>query len=38
MGVKRKTFEKMVEILLEADRKKKSAGGRQNRLSIEDQY
>ena len=36
-GVKRKTFEKMLEILLKADQKKKAKGGRKNRLSIEDQ-
>jgi hypothetical protein len=36
-GVKRTTFEKMLEILREADRKKKAAGGRRNRVSIEDQ-
>lgn len=36
-GVKRKTFEKMFEILVEADRNKKAAGGRQNKLSIADQ-
>ena len=36
-GVKRTTFEKMLEILLEADRKKKAKGGRKNKLSIEDQ-
>src|SRR5271157_3081130 len=35
-GVKRKTFEKMLEILREADRKKKAVGGRKNRLGIED--
>ena len=35
-GVKRKTFEKMLEILLKADQKKKAKGGRKNRLSIED--
>ena len=35
-GVKRHTFEKMVEILTEAHRIKKSKGGRPNKLSIED--
>jgi len=35
-GVKRKTFEKMLEILREADRKKKAAGGRKNSVSIEN--
>jgi archaellum component FlaD/FlaE len=36
-GVKRSTFNKMLEILKEADSKKKSRGGRKNKLSIEDQ-
>lgn len=36
-GVKKSTFKKMVEILREADRKKKTRGGRKSRLSIEDQ-
>lgn len=35
-GVKRPTFEKMIEILQEAHIKKKSKGGRKNTLSIED--
>ena len=35
-GVKRSTFKKMVEILREADNKKKTRGGRKSRLSIED--
>ena len=35
-GVKRSTFKKMVEILREADQKKKTRGGRKSRLSIED--
>lgn len=35
-GVKRDTFKRMVEILTEADVKKKSRGGRKSRLSIED--
>ena len=36
-GVKRSTFEKMVDILKEAESSKKLLGGRPNRLSIEDQ-
>lgn len=36
-GVKRPTFDKMVEILREADKEKKSRGGRKNKLGIEDQ-
>lgn len=36
-GVKRSTFKKMVEILREADQRKKARGGRKSRLSIEDQ-
>lgn len=36
-GVKRSTFEKMLSILKEADIKKKSRGGRKNKLCIEDQ-
>jgi len=35
-GVKRTTFKKMVEILNEADQKKKTRGGRKSKLSIED--
>jgi hypothetical protein len=35
-GVKTSTFKKMVEILREADEKKKARGGRKSRLSIED--
>ena len=35
-GVKRKTFEIMVEILTEAHRIKKTKGGRPNKLGIED--
>jgi hypothetical protein len=35
-GVKRTTFEKMVEILTAADQKKKSRGGRKSKLSIEN--
>lgn len=36
-GVKIPTFNKMVEILKEANQKKKIKGGRKNKLSIEDQ-
>ena len=36
VGIKRKTFNKMVEILTEAQKKKKSRGGRRNKLSIEE--
>jgi len=36
-GVKRATFEKMVNILKEAESSKKRFGGRPHRLSIEDQ-
>lgn len=36
-GVKRKTFCAMVEILIRADKAKKSKGGRRNKLSIENQ-
>lgn len=35
-GVKRKTFDKMVEIVRSAEEKKKAKGGRPNKLSIED--
>ncbi len=35
-GVKRATFDFMVEILQEADKNKKSKGGRKNKLSLED--
>lgn len=35
-GVKRSTFKKMVEILIEADQKKKTRGGRKSKLSIEN--
>ena len=35
-GIKRSTFEKMIEILREAHQKKKSKGGRNNALCIED--
>jgi hypothetical protein len=36
-GVKRKTFEKMLEILKEEDQRKKARGGRKNKLSVENQ-
>jgi hypothetical protein len=36
-GVKRSTFDKMIEILEEADKKKKTKGGRRNKLSMENQ-
>ena len=36
-GVKRATFEKMTIILRDEDSKKKSRGGRKNKLCIEDQ-
>ncbi|MBL3284842.1 IS5 family transposase domain protein [Rickettsiales endosymbiont of Paramecium tredecaurelia] len=35
IGVKRGTFDKMVKILEEADKKKKTKGGRRNKLSME---
>ena len=35
-GVKRQTFNKMVEILKEAEKIKKKQGGKPNKLSIED--
>ena len=35
-GVKRSTFDKMIDILREADKKKKARGGRKNKLSLED--
>ena len=35
--VKKPTFSKMVDILRQADRDKKSKGGRKNKLIIEDQ-
>ncbi len=35
-GVKRSTFDKMIGILSEADKKKKVRGGRKNKLSLED--
>ena len=36
-GVKKATFEKMLDILKEADIKKKAVGGRKNKLGMEDQ-
>jgi len=36
-GVKRPTFERMVEIIKDSDQKKKAKGGRKNKLSLEDQ-
>lgn len=36
-GVKRKTFENMLEILKEADNKKKAKGGRKNKVGLADQ-
>lgn len=35
-GVKKTTFEKMIEILRQADEKKKIKGGRKNKLSLEN--
>jgi hypothetical protein len=35
-GVKKETFFKMLDIIKEADLKKKALGGRKNKLSIED--
>ena len=35
-GIKRSTFNKMVEIVMEAEKLKKAKGGRPNDLSIED--
>ncbi|KIC76337.1 hypothetical protein DB42_DW00010, partial [Neochlamydia sp. EPS4] len=35
-GVKRPTFDKMVQILQEADKAKKIKGGRKYKLSLED--
>ena len=35
-GVKRSTFKKMIEILREADHKKKTRGGRKSKLSLEN--
>ena len=36
-GVKKATFKRILEILREADAKKKAKGGRKSKLSIEDQ-
>ena len=36
-GIKPETFEKMLEILSDADRKKKARGGRRNKLNLKDQ-
>lgn len=36
-GVKRSTYTMMLKVLTEADKLKKSKGGRKNKLSIEDQ-
>jgi hypothetical protein len=36
-GVKRATFDKMIDILRRADQLKKQKGGRKNKLSLEDQ-
>ena len=36
-GVKKQTFDRMIEILKVSDKEKKSRGGRKNTLSIEDQ-
>ncbi len=36
-GVKHKTFNRMIEILKEADMQKKKRGGRKNKLCIKDQ-
>lgn len=36
-GVKKTTLKRMLEILREADAKKKAKGGRKSKLSIEDQ-
>ena len=36
-GVKQQTFQRMIQILQEADIEKKAQGGRKNKLSIEDQ-
>lgn len=35
-GIKRETYEKMLELLSEARSKKKALGGRPNKLSVED--
>ena len=36
-GIKPETFEKMLEILSDADRKKKARGGRRNKLHLGEQ-
>ena len=36
-GIKRQTFQKMLEILKEDDERKKVKGGRKNKLSLENQ-
>ena len=36
-GIKPKTFEKMLKILSDADRKKKAKGGGRNKLNLKDQ-
>jgi len=36
-GVKKTTFDKMLEILKQADKSKKAKGGRKNKLCLEDQ-
>ena len=36
IGVKRKTFERMVEIVRDAEKLKKAKGGRSNKLSVEN--
>lgn len=36
-GIKPETFEKMLKILSDAERKKKSRGGRRNKLNLKDQ-
>ena len=36
-GIKPETFEKMLKILSNADRKKKAKGGRRNKLNLKDQ-
>lgn len=35
-GIKKSTFDKMIDILQEADIKKKAKGGRKNKLGMED--
>lgn len=35
-GIKRETFQRMIEILIEAEKIYKAKGGRKNRLTIED--